>query len=356
MIYILVALISIVLIVDILLIVLWKRDQVPHFKNTPRVSILIAARNEESNIGNCLKSILSQNYPKSNIQLLVGDDNSEDNTFEIASGILTNHKDHKILKIEENIAHQRGKANVLAQLAHHATTDFLFITDADMVLPSDWLKTMVNSVEEDTGIVTGVTYCKSNLLQGIDWIFALGMVKVLANLNIPVTTMGNNMLITRHAYNAIGGYESIPFSITEDLEIFMQVNKKGFKTKQLYIPQSLGETEEVVSFSKLMIQRKRWMIGAMQLPFPIVMLLFFQAIYFPASITLLFFNYNVALSLIVIKTLIQSIYIIRCIQTLELKISILIVIKYEFYSWVVALGTIIFYLLPVKVRWKGRKY
>ena len=49
----------------------------------PFISIIIAARNEENNIGGCIHSILNQTYPATNFEIIVTDDHSTDNTVSI---------------------------------------------------------------------------------------------------------------------------------------------------------------------------------------------------------------------------------------------------------------------------------
>src|SRR4051812_21587428 len=48
-----------------------------------RFSIIIPARNEENNIGNCIRSILQNNYPKELFEIIVADDFSTDATPQI---------------------------------------------------------------------------------------------------------------------------------------------------------------------------------------------------------------------------------------------------------------------------------
>ncbi|MEX2115522.1 MAG: glycosyltransferase, partial [Bacteroidota bacterium] len=58
---------------------------------TPFVSVIIAARNEESNIGSCLRSVCTQSYPSVNYEVLLVDDHSEDRTRDIAATMAQEH-------------------------------------------------------------------------------------------------------------------------------------------------------------------------------------------------------------------------------------------------------------------------
>ncbi|MCD6228212.1 MAG: glycosyltransferase, partial [Candidatus Omnitrophica bacterium] len=42
----------------------------------PEVSVIITTKNEEKNIDNCLKSIITQSYPLKKIEIIVVDNNS----------------------------------------------------------------------------------------------------------------------------------------------------------------------------------------------------------------------------------------------------------------------------------------
>ena len=57
--------------------------------NQPFVSIIVAARNEEKNIGICLESLLKQNYPVDKYEIIVVDDHSEDDTSTICTSFST---------------------------------------------------------------------------------------------------------------------------------------------------------------------------------------------------------------------------------------------------------------------------
>src|ERR1035441_6062701 len=54
-------------------------------KNPVFISIIIAARNEEENIGHCIKSIIEQTYPSQMFEVIVVDDHSTDSTAAIVN-------------------------------------------------------------------------------------------------------------------------------------------------------------------------------------------------------------------------------------------------------------------------------
>ena len=81
----------------------------------------------------------------------------------------------ELFSISSRVAHLKGKANVLAQLARIATGQIYLITDADVVVGENWIVTMVDEMQDGTAIVTGVTSIHGHSLfaqlQNADWIF-----------------------------------------------------------------------------------------------------------------------------------------------------------------------------------------
>ena len=91
-----------------------------------KLSVVIAARNEEENIGNLLSSIAIQTYPQHLFEVVVVDDHSTDNTIAIASRFSF----VKIIKLQfDNINSYKKKAIETGIAA--ASGDLIVITDAD---------------------------------------------------------------------------------------------------------------------------------------------------------------------------------------------------------------------------------
>ncbi|WP_332367855.1 glycosyltransferase [Spirosoma telluris] len=86
----------------------------------PSISILIAARNEEVTILACLQAITQLHYSPGSVEVLIGNDQSTDQTAQLVAGFIRERPNFRILNIPESDSGLKGKANVLAQLAKQA--------------------------------------------------------------------------------------------------------------------------------------------------------------------------------------------------------------------------------------------
>ncbi len=325
----------------------------------PTVSVLIAARNEAHVIRRCLDSLVAQDYPPAKLEILIGNDASEDETGSIIKEYETRYPSVKRLDITGTMGTARGKANVLAQLVKVAKGEVVLITDADMWLAPGWCSRLVAGFTGTNGIVTGYTAVEQTSfmgrMQATEWALAIGIIKTLTDAGYPVTSMGNNMAVLRSAYEATGGYENMPFSLTEDYQLTREVLRQGFTVRQLGDSASLGVTLPVPSFAQLLKQRKRWMKGAVQLPVWMVLLLGVQAMYYPGAVVgMLFFPWF--WSLVLIKWMLQTAFCVIMTRKAGVQLKIADSIGYEIYSAIISLSTLVYSAIPGKVVWKGRKY
>lgn len=250
-----------------------KNSSQSSLEEWPSVSVLLAVRNEEAVILNCLQALAALDYPKDKIEILIGNDASEDESVALIQDFIRNKAQFRLYHIAPPQGHLLGKANVLAQLAAQAQGTFCLLTDADIEVPPSWAKALCAAASSGTGICTGFTFIKGSgllaQLQALDWAQALATMAVFAHWGRPVTAMGNNMLFRREAYQAVGGYEALPASIVEDFTLFEAIRRKGYACKQLISPAACATSTPVSSYSALLQQRKRWMRGAMQASWPL---------------------------------------------------------------------------------------
>ncbi len=62
-------------------------------------------------------------------------------------------------------------------------------------------------------------------MQAIDFIYLLFIASGTINLGKPVSCIGNNMSFRKKAYEEAGGFENLPFSVTEDFLLLNSINK-----------------------------------------------------------------------------------------------------------------------------------
>jgi cellulose synthase/poly-beta-1,6-N-acetylglucosamine synthase-like glycosyltransferase len=327
----------------------------------PAISILVAARNEETNIERCLQALHQLDYPKEKLQILMGNDHSEDRTHELVAAFIIGKPQFTLIDIEKPLGKARGKANVLAQLAHKATGDFYFITDADIAVSSQWAKELVQHFDTpDMGIVSGTTVVEDaglmGKMQGIDWAYFMGLIKGFATLGVQCTAVGNNMAIRKEAYWITGGYESFDFSIVEDYKLFKEVRLRGWDTKNILTEGTTNRSVSIKGMMNLLHQRKRWLMGGRELPFYWWLIFGLFSLFLPLIVVLAFFHLQLALGLYAVKLVLQSATVHVLYRKMKMEYKSVNVLLYDVYTNIISFVTQVFFVLPVKTIWKKRTY
>ncbi|MEI7584688.1 glycosyltransferase [Runella sp.] len=340
-----------------------------------KVTILIAARNEADNIIHCLRSVAALSYPKEHLQVLIGDDASEDETASLTTDFIKDKPHFELVHIKQLSENSKlkGKTNVLAQLTQRATGDYLFFTDADIQVPTDWIQNMLPYFKPNVGIVTGITTMQPAPLaflaqggsiwellfgycQALEWLYYLSFMRLFALFNIPITAMGNNMAVTRKAYDAVGGYESIPFSITEDYALFRAILDKGFRFVQLFDRRVLAISKPTPTLSELLIQRKRWMYGAVSIPWGQRLGVYFNGLLLPFLVVLGFFFPKITLFIIFLSYVSITAWLVGVLNWLQRPQLFIGIPFFWFYHVFINFAMLINFYLRKTTVWKGREY
>jgi cellulose synthase/poly-beta-1,6-N-acetylglucosamine synthase-like glycosyltransferase len=343
----------------ILLLLVRPRRTPPGGVGCPRVSILVAARNEEATIERCLTALAQLNYPASQLEILIGDDASTDRTRAVVQRFIADKPQFRLLTISQRLGTARGKSNVLAHLTRAATSDYFLLTDADMAVPPDWVHALLAAARPGVGIVTGITTASGGLfgrLQGLDWLYGLNLVRLLTDHGVPVTAVGNNMLITREAYNSIGGYETLAFTVSEDLQLFEQVVSQGWQYRNLIDPRTLAISLPQPTVHHLLRQRKRWMSGATRLPWQLGVLFgFYGAFYtvlgWPGLLPL-----GTIAALYAGKVLCQTLFLAITLRQAGHREQLGVLVLYEGYMLIMSLVVFVYTAWPSAIEWKARRY
>ncbi|MFN4083919.1 MAG: glycosyltransferase [Bacteroidia bacterium] len=325
----------------------------------PNVCILIAARNEEQNLQRCIESLLMLNYPKEKLEILFGNDNSSDSTENILISYSSKHQHIKYINIYERIGNAKAKANVLSQLIKKTNAPYIFVTDADITVNPDWINELLPYLQKNFDIVSGTTILQGNTwwprMQMIEWLLANAQIIGFDRGGIKTTAVGNNMAFTRDAYLKTGGYENMEYSVTEDFQLYKYILSNKGKTLNLLNAGCLNLTSSPNNFITYLHQRKRWMKGAEGLSFAFKILLTLYAAFFPLVIILLFINWYLALLNWIVKFLVQSVIITVAAKRVKQTIRFYDLFLFEIYTNINTLIMVIFYITPVKMKWKNRE-
>ena len=322
----------------------------------------MAARNEEQNIESCLQSLNNLDYPEGKIEILIVDDSSTDKTLSTASNFIHGKQKFRIMHLEENDqAKLKGKVRAMAEGIKFTKGEIILTTDADCVVDPLWAKTIASYYTDDVGVVNGFTTQQVegsfSGMQAIDFIYLLFIASGTINLGKPISCIGNNMSFRKVAYNETGGFENLPFSVTEDFLLLNSIKKlKKYKVIYPLDKNSLVTSNAASSISELFNQKKRWAVGGIDTP-PIglgLMLWSFLTNLFLLS-TPFFFSANL-LYLAIFKIATDFFVLLPAHQQLGLQKNLKYFLVFEIYYIIYVIILPFAVLFNKKVKWKDRLY
>ncbi len=244
----------------------------PIVNSEPFVSIIVAARNEEESIGDCLSSLITLDYPAEKFEIIAVNDGSTDRTAEVMNSYAGKHPHFIIIHTEPREGNLRGKTNALAQGISSSTGEIIMFTDADCRVPPTWIRETVRRFDDQTGIVGGYTLLGGMKpfggIQALDWLFLFSLASSAAGWGIPLTVIGNNLSIRRTAYDATGGFEKIPFSVTEDYALVRAIVRSSrYRVKFPLNEKTLIRSKACSTWKELYRQKQRWGFGGLDMVF-----------------------------------------------------------------------------------------
>lgn len=238
----------------------------------PPTAILVAARNEEHNLPRCLDALLTQDISREHLTIVVADDHSSDATAEVIKKYEQKMAIVRYVQVPEPKDHLRGKAQAIHEASKAVPeAEILLITDADCAPEPTWARRLVEHLAVDNvGLVCGFTLPDpenpglADEIQKLDWAYLLGITAAVRELGFPSTGMGNNMGLRRAAYEAVGGYPALPFSVTEDYELCQAIDSRPEWSSRFRIErESYVATLPMPTFRGAYNQRSRWARGGL---------------------------------------------------------------------------------------------
>ena len=222
-------------------IIFLKDAQLSKKTVTPKVSIIIPARNEERGIETALNSILSQDYD--NLEIIAVNDRSTDRTGEILNRMEQLHSALRVIHVAELPNGWVGKNYALNYGAEQSNGKFLLFTDADVVMSPITVGKAVNYMVEnqlDHITLAPETVMPNTLLQMFVGTFTMFFFfftkpwKVKRNNSRYFVGIGAFNFIRAKAYHAIGGHQAIAMRPDDDVKLGKLIKKHGYRQELLF--------------------------------------------------------------------------------------------------------------------------
>lgn len=229
-----------------------------------KVSVLIAARNEELLIGKTIDDILAQNYDRSLMEVIIIDDHSTDNTSKIISSYAKDGV--KLITLNEANALNSYKKKAIQTAINTTTGKLIITTDADCRMGPNWLKTIVNCYETRgyKMISSPVAYFEEKSfferLQTLEFSYLIGLGASTIGNNNPSTCNGANLAYEKEAFFEVGGFTGIDDVASGDDELLLHKMSAMYDHKIGFLKNTdaIVYTHAKPTISEFIQQRKRW--------------------------------------------------------------------------------------------------
>ena len=238
----------------------------------PFISIIIAARNEEKNIGACIQSILNQTYPQHKFEIIVTDDHSADNTVSIVESF---EKDNIILlhlsDFIENQELNSYKKKSIDTALKFAKGELIVTTDADCIAGEKWIETLASFYKEKSPVFVAlpVTFAPIGeglgvrlfeIFQSLDFMTLQGITGASVFKKVHAMCNGANLAYQKEVFFEVGGFEGIDQIASGDDMLLMHKIQTQYPNEIMFLKSKdvIVTTRAAGSLKEFMNQRIRW--------------------------------------------------------------------------------------------------
>ena len=202
----------------------------------PLVSIVLPARNEARNIEACVRSILTTTWP--NVELFVVNDNSTDGTGDIARRVAAGDARVTVIDAPPLADGWFGKQWACHQAVQRARGGHLFFTDADTRHSPELLARMLGAMRARgaamlsvAGLQLAETFWERLIQPQVFTLIMMryGSVERMSRSTNPLGKIVNGQcfVVTRAAYDRVGGHAAVRDNVAEDLRLAQEVTRAG---------------------------------------------------------------------------------------------------------------------------------
>jgi cellulose synthase/poly-beta-1,6-N-acetylglucosamine synthase-like glycosyltransferase len=199
------------------------------------VSIIIPARNESNCILNLLQTIKNQNYPYKYFEIIIIDDASTDNTYQVVQQFASQNPEINciILRIEDDTVKPTYKKYAISKAIKISKGDLIVTTDADCIVGPDWITGIVCKYNKTKAkIMPGlVAYHKDEdsfqKMQHLEFLSLIASGAAAVEAGFPIMCNGANLVYEKKAFESVNGFDANDqFASGDDVFLLLKLKKK----------------------------------------------------------------------------------------------------------------------------------
>jgi chlorobactene glucosyltransferase len=219
------------------LLTLKRLGKFPDPPRTPRVSLLVPARNEARSIEGCARGLLAQDYP--DFEVIIVDDESTDGTGEILAHLAAEDNRLRVIHGQPLPAGWLGKNWACQQLSRASGGEYLLFTDADTHHDPLMLHdSIAAALASNADLLSGMphqevkTWSEQLLVPILAWSFMAFIPIALAErvrAAFLSVSIGQFLLFRRSAYDLSDGHTAVRDKVVEDFELARNIKKAGLQ-------------------------------------------------------------------------------------------------------------------------------
>lgn len=257
------------LFLSVLIYLIWgwqslKSPEIETVKFSTKVTILIAARNEEERIHFTIEDLLKQDYPKNLTEIIIVDDHSSDKTSEIIKSYAS--EGVQLLQLNEDKPLNSYKKKAIAEAIKLSKGELMVATDADCRMGHKWLSTIVAYYEQQDKIMISspVTYFEEKSLfehmQTLEFYSLIGTGGAFIGNGHASTCNGANLAYRKDIFYEVGGFTGIDDLASGDDELLLQKVAARFPGKIGFLKHfdAVVFTHAKHTLKEFILQRRRW--------------------------------------------------------------------------------------------------
>lgn len=205
----------------------------------PALTVLVAAKDEETNIERCVRGLLAQQYPQ--LQIIAVDDRSRDRTGAIVDQLAAEDPRLLALHVRELPPGWFGKNNAMRLGVEHATGEFLCFTDADCTFDSDRLlaSAVRLAVSQRIDLLSALPHLEANgFWERVIQPVAGGVMMYWTpphRVNNPRSRAayanGAFLLMPAAVYRRLGGHAAVAQTLNEDMHFARRAKALGLRLR-----------------------------------------------------------------------------------------------------------------------------